>query len=144
MSYRPLANVLVISCALFVRSVVGFRRCWLRLLAFALLTSASMSVGVDALTAYAAKLVTSQRCAGGSNHSGPRHSRRQTRMRTHCVDGWHQFLGEQIGGMLHKPNTIEEVIRGVSFVANTGELLADAMRQSDEMHRKPGRRGAAR
>ena len=49
-------------------------------------------------------------------------------LRTHCVDGWHQFLGEQIGGMLAwPPESIEEVIRGVNFVANTGELLADGL-----------------
>mgnify|MGYP001444410083 CR=1 FL=1 len=49
-------------------------------------------------------------------------------LRTHCVDGWHQFLGEQIGGMLAwPPESIEEVIRGVDFVANTGELLADGL-----------------
>ena len=36
-------------------------------------------------------------------------------LRTHCVDGWHQFLGEQIGGMLAwPPDEIEDLTRKCS------------------------------
>ena len=43
-------------------------------------------------------------------------------------DGWHQHLSTYLEDMLAwPPESIEEVIRGVNFVANTGELLADGL-----------------